>query len=159
MAPVVGSRGALIPRPAWKRVGYRLPDEDRLLEAIEEALIRHPIVDSQRALGEHVRRVLHEADPDLRASDARIRRLAVENDLVRVRVRTGTTNEPAREACPVCGEALEQVVNKTLDGGTTVVGTRCTGCPYETGHRHEVPLRYEFVRADREPEREVTGPF
>lgn len=140
-------------------MGYRLPGEERLLEAIKEALIRHPIVESQRALGEHVRRVLHEEEPDFRASDARIRRLAVENDLARVRLRTGTTSEPARERCPVCGEPVEQEINKTLDGDTTIVGTRCTSCPYETGTRHEVPLRYEFVRADGEPEPEAKGPF
>lgn len=140
-------------------MGYSLPDEDRLLEAIEEALTRHPFVESQRALGEHVRRVLHREDPDLRASDRRIRELAVDEGLVEVRVRTGTTDEPAREACPVCGEELDQVVNQTLDGGKTVVGTRCPLCPYSTGHQHEVPLRYEFVRAEQPDPAPAHGPF
>lgn len=139
-------------------MGYRIPDEEHLLEAIEEALIRHPVVESQRALGEHVRRVLHEADPDLTASDARIRRLAVDHDLAEVRVRTGTTGEPPRKTCPVCGAPVEAVKNKTLQGGETVVGTRCSACPYETGRQHEVPLRYEFVRSDGvTPQTE--GPF
>lgn len=140
-------------------MGYRIPDDARLLEAIEEALIRHPVVESQRALGEQVRRVLHEEDPDLRASDRRIRRLAVDEGLVEVRVRTGTTEEPARQVCPVCGEELEPVRNATLSGGETVVGTECPACPYSTGTRHEVPLRYEFVRAEDPPEPEARGPF
>lgn len=135
-----------------------MPDDERLLEAIEEALIRHPIVESQRALGEHVRSVLQSEDEDLRASDRRIRRLAVDHGLAEVRVRTGTTSQPVRKQCPVCQGDLEKVKNKTLQGGQTVVGARCSACPYEAGARHEVPLRYGFVRAD-EPAPEPKGPF
>jgi len=139
-------------------VGYRVAGDEVIVEAIEEALQRQPIVDSQAELGRRVRRVLHEDDPDLRASDARIRRLALDEELASVRVRTGTTEEPARETCPVCGEGLEQVENTTLEGGRTVVGTECPSCPYGTGSRHEVPLRYEFVRSD-DGEPEPEGPF
>lgn len=140
-------------------MSYRIPSEDRLAEALEEALGRHPIVDSQRELGEHVRRVLHEEDEDYRVSDERARRVALSYDLAEVRVRTGTTDEEVRQACPVCGAELEQVANMTLGGGTTVVGADCPACPYATGARHEVPLRYEFVRVDDGPEPEQKGPF
>ncbi|PSG96281.1 hypothetical protein BRD56_11350 [Thermoplasmatales archaeon SW_10_69_26] len=139
-------------------MGYTVAGDEQLLAAIEEALRRQPIVDSQAELGANVRRVLHEAEPEARASDRRIRRLAVEHGLAEVRVRTGTTGEPAREACPVCGSRLDQVENMTLEGGRTVVGTECPDCPYATGSRHEVPLRYEFVRAD-DGEPEQKGPF
>lgn len=139
-------------------MGYTIADDEQVLAAIEEALQRQPMVETQAALGERVRRVLHEEDPDLRASDGRIRRLALDHDLARVRVRTGTTDEPVREACPVCGAELDQVENRTLEGGSTVVGTECPRCPYGTGARHEVPLRYEFVQEDDgTPERQ--GPF
>lgn len=139
-------------------MSYRIPGEDRLREAIEEALRREPVVDSQRALGDNVRRVLHEDDRDFRASDERIRRVALEHELARVRVRTGTTREPVRETCPVCGAELDQEENLTLEGDRTVVGTSCPRCPYSTGARHEVPLRYEFVRED-DHGTERKGPF
>jgi hypothetical protein len=129
-------------------VGYRLPSDERLVEAVEEALVRHPIVDSQRALADHVRAILHEADPDYRVSGERVRRVAVREGLAEVRVETGTTDEDPRDACPVCETELEAVENRTLDGGRTVVGTRCPACGYSTGARHEVPLRYEFNRAE-----------
>lgn len=139
-------------------MGYRIPDEQQLADAIEEALQRQPLVESQRQLGDNVRSVLHEEDTDLRASDTRIRRIALDRGLAEVRVRTGTTDEQVRQACPVCGAELEHVANMTLGGGTTVVGADCPECPYGTGARHEVPLRYEFVRADDGPG-EKKGPF
>lgn len=140
-------------------MGYRIPDEETLLEAIEEALRRQPHADSQRALGDQVRAVLHEEDEDLRASDRRIRRLALQHELARVRIRTGTTGEPVREECPVCGGELERAENRTLEGGRTVVGAECTRCTYSAGARHEVPLRYEFTRQDGDPEPSKKGPF
>lgn len=140
-------------------MGYRIPGEDVLVEAIEEALTRQPIVESQRELGDNVRTVLHEDEPDYRVSDERVRLIALEHELAEVRVRTGTTGEAVREECPVCGASLDQVANKTLDGDTTVVGAECPECPYSTGARHEVPLRYEFVRVDNGPTVEKKGPF
>lgn len=139
-------------------MGYTIAGDEELVDAIEEALRRQPIVESQAELGDRVRRVLHEHAPDARASDRRIRRLALDHDLARIRVRTGTTDDPVREDCPVCGAELEQVENMTLEGGRTVVGTECPACPYGTGARHEVPLRYEFVRVD-DGEPETKGPF
>jgi len=139
-------------------VGYRIPSEDELLAAIREALNRRPIVESQAELGTFVRRVLHEEDEAYRASDERVRQLALAEGLAEVRVETGTTDEPAREACPACGADVERVENRTLDGDTTVVGTSCPRCSYSTGRRYEVPLRYEFSRAfDDGPEHK--GPF
>lgn len=139
-------------------MGYRIPSEDRLAEAIADALSSRATVDSQRELGELVRGVLEDEDPDLRASDRRIRRVALDRGLVEVSLRTGTTDERARDTCPVCGAELERVENRTLDGDTTAIGTDCPGCPYGTGARHEVPLRYAFTRTTRaEPEAE--GPF
>ncbi len=130
---------------------YRVPSDARVVEAIEEALGRHPIVDSQEQLGELVGRVLQEEDEHYRVSGARVRRLAVQEGLVRVQVETGTTGEPPREACPVCDGEVDAVRNRTLTGGETVVGVRCSRCAYEAGARHEVPLRYGFVREENPP--------
>lgn len=140
-------------------MGYRIPSENALADAIDQALVRQPIAESQRELADRVRRVLAERDEAFRVSDERVRRVALDRDLARVRVRTGTTDEEVRDACPVCGAQLDQVANKTLDGGRTVVGAECPSCPYTTGARHEVPLRYEFVRVDDGPAVEEKGPF
>ncbi len=157
-----GSVGALTRGLFGGGVGYRVPSDERVVEAIRETLVRHPFVESQSALGSLVRSVLQEEDDAFRVSDARVRRLAVEEGLARVRVRTGTTGEAPREACPVCGASLDAVRNRTLEGGQTVVGVECPRCPYSAGARHEVPLRYEFVRGDEEedPEQQAPrGPF
>lgn len=126
--------------------GYRVPSDARVVEAIEEALARHPVVDSQQELGELVLGVLKEEDASFRVSEGRVRRLAIQEGLARVRVRTGTTEEPPRRACPVCGGEVDAVRNRTLTGGETVVGVSCSRCSYEAGARHEVPLRYGFIR-------------
>lgn len=143
-------RGSLNVGPVWGLVAeYRVPSDARVVEAIEEALARHPIVDSQQELGALVRGVLQGEEKAFRVSDARVRRLAVQEGLAEVTVETGTTSQPPREACPVCGGEVEAVRNRTLTGGETVVGVRCARCSYRAGARHEVPLRYRFLREDQ----------
>lgn len=140
-------------------MGYRIPSEDQLADAIQQVLQREAIVESQRELGKRVRRVLAREDEDLRASDERIRRVALDYNLAEVRVETGTTGDTVRKTCPVCGAELDHVANQTLAGGTTVVGADCPSCPYAAGARHERPLRYRFVRTDDGPDPEAKGPF
>ncbi len=140
-------------------VAYRVADDDHVIDALQAVLAREPIVESQHRLAQLVRAQLQQTgEHEVRVSEQRVRKLAVEEGIVQVRVRTGTTHEPAREACPVCGQELDRVANRTLTGGETVVGTRCSRCPYRSGHQHEVPLRYEFVRAGEPPVTEK-GPF
>lgn len=141
-------------------MGYRVPDDQAVVEAAEDVLEEQPVVETQHRLAELVQARLQEEAPGSRVSQARVRRLVLEHGLAAVRTTTGRTSRPPPEACPVCGSDLETSKNKTLDGRETVVGTQCAACGYTSGSRLQVPLRYEFVRDDDgEHEPESKGPF
>lgn len=141
-------------------VGYRVADDQAVLEAAEEVFEEMPVVETQHRLAELVLDRLQDEDPDYRVSQGRVRRLVLDNDLATVRTTTGRTSRPPPETCPVCEAELSTSKNRTLDGRETVIGTRCDDCGYGSGPRLQVPLRYEFVRDDDgEPEIESQGPF
>ena len=47
--------------------------------------------------------------------------------------------------CPVCGGELKVIKNKTLYGWNISLGYICTQCPYWTGQKKRVPVRYVFI--------------
>lgn len=141
-------------------MGYRVPDDEAVLEAAEAVFDEQPVVETQQRLGQLVQDRLQDRDPGYRVGEARVRRLVLDHGLATVRTTTGRTSRPPPAACPVCGSELSTSKNRTLDGEETVIGTRCPACGYRSGPRFQVPLRYEFVRDDDgDPEVEVQGPF
>ena len=139
-------------------MGYRVPDDALVVDALRAVLAEHAEVESQARLGELVRDWLVQRDAAFTVSDPRVRRLALAHDLAQLVITTGTTDRPAPEACPASGADRAPVHNRTLDGERTVVGTRCPACPYRSGPTHEVPLRYGFI-ARGLPDGVRKGPF
>jgi hypothetical protein len=90
----------------------------------------------------------------------RLRRLLIDVPGVRMSVRF-TERATARPlvACPVCGSPLAPIHNRTLTGGTVVLGQRCTRCDYWTHGVRRVPVRYLFSEAgiDGRPRRMETS--
>jgi DNA repair exonuclease SbcCD ATPase subunit len=140
-------------------VGYRIPEDDRVLEAAKAVLAREGEVESQRALARLVRQELQVEEPAFRVGAARVRQIVLDADIAELTVKTGTTTEPPPERCPVCGAELEQSRNRTLTGQETVISTRCPACPYRSGVRREVPLRYGFRYRENGPDPAEKGPF
>ena len=127
-------------------MAYKIPDESILVEIIERVMRQEGIVDSQSLLLKEVRKHLNRMDPEYRVSAQRLRKIAIKMKNIRVEIRCKITDRSPDDmkTCPVCGEDMERIENMTLDGKKITVGYRCTFCPYWTGMRLRVPIRYIF---------------
>ncbi|MGA7477052.1 MAG: hypothetical protein WBW47_07575 [Thermoplasmata archaeon] len=98
----------------------------------------------QRALLKLLRR----DEPLAVLGGARLRRLLIDVPGVRMTVRfTERTTLRPLVACPICSSPLAPIHNRTLSGGTVVLGQRCTRCDYWTHGARRVPVRYLFSEA------------
>lgn len=98
---------------------------------------------SQEALLGAVRRELRRSDPALRVGARRLRRLLLASGLARFRITySSRTDRRPLVNCPVCGEPLRRVVNRTLEGDRVVLGYACGRCGYWTHLKRRVPIRY-----------------
>ena len=103
---------------------------------------------SQVEFREALLKVLRRDEPLAVLGGARLRRLLIDVPGVRMTVRF-TERPTARPlvACPVCSSPLAPIHNRTLSGGTVVLGQRCTRCDYWTHGTRRVPVRYFFSEA------------
>jgi hypothetical protein len=93
-------------------------------------------------------RLLRRDEPLAVVGGARLRRLLLDVPGVRMTVRF--TERPTVRplmACPICSSPLAPIHNRTLTGGTVVLGQRCTRCDYWTHGTRRVPVRYLFSEA------------
>ena len=128
-------------------MGYRLADDQIIIEALKSALESRKMMGSQRELREMVLRELHKSDPGLTASGSRLRRLAITSGLARDEIDwRETAGKKARVRCPVCGSTLRPTHNETVFGGTVTLGFSCPLCPFRTSMRRKEPTRYMFMR-------------
>ena len=96
------------------------------------------------ALLGHIRR----EEPLATISGARLRRLLIGVPGVKLSVRYTEHHDPRPLLkCPVCASPLEPIRNRTLTGGTVVLGQRCSRCDYWTHGDRRIPVRYTFSQA------------
>jgi hypothetical protein len=93
-------------------------------------------------------RLLRRDEPLAVLGGARLRRLLLDVPGVRMTVRfTERATSRPLVACPICSSPLVPIHNRTLTGGTVVLGQRCTRCDYWTHGTRRVPVRYLFSEA------------
>ncbi|PKK86591.1 MAG: hypothetical protein CVT48_00300 [Thermoplasmata archaeon HGW-Thermoplasmata-1] len=126
-------------------MGYKIPSDEEVRECILEVLAVAGTVGSQRKLSELVIERLRIRDGDFRLAGNRARRLAAQSDFVRLEIRA-RPGDPKRilRFCPVCGEKLKHLRNRTIWGGEVTIELKCPACPYWTGKRKRIPTRYFF---------------
>jgi hypothetical protein len=127
---------------------YRIPDDDKLAEAIFVVMYRNQQVKSQNEMTTLVRRELNKENEDeFRVSGERIRRIAVNRGLLQLVIEYNeSVISGLPDTCPVCRNPMEAVTNRTLDGGMIEVSRKCSVCPYSVGTRRRMPGRYTFMR-------------
>jgi len=126
-------------------MSYRIPPAELLADTIRAVLDRHPMVGSQRRLTALVLRELRKEDPGYTASEERIRRVTIDHGLAKLEIHAREAEEKSRYSrCPVCGSKMKRVRNETIFGGTVTLGYKCMRCPYWTGLRKRIPIRYVF---------------
>lgn len=126
--------------------GYRIPSDEEVVAAVVRVILREGHVSSQRRLAELVSAALRRRNPHYRVGEARVRTLAVRSGLVGVTIHARHEGPDARrlDACPVCGSAVRRRANRTLAGGETRTGYRCSRCPWWTGRDFRGAGRYAF---------------
>ena len=128
-------------------MGYKLAEDESILEALKSALESRKQMGSQRELRERVIRDLHKVDPGLTVSGPRLRRLAITSGLARVEIEWRETGKKiARARCPVCGSALKPTRNETVFGGSVTLGFSCPMCPFRSTLKRKEPTKYIFTR-------------
>lgn len=125
---------------------YRIPSEKEIVMAIASCIRDYGVINSQRKLGELVRKKIQEGEHLYHVSDERIRRLAVSNNLVELELKyKESKGGKLPHKCPICGSRLKRLKNMTIDGGTVTLGYTCGTCRYWTGLKKNVPARYVFT--------------
>ena len=128
-------------------MAYRIPNDDRLEEAITVVMKRDRQIRSQAAMAELVSSELQKECQDYRVSGERIRRIAIERNILKVEIEYNEHDDlSSPDVCPVCSYPMNTVTNTTLDGRDADVGRQCTRCPYQMGMRKRTPGRYTFTR-------------
>ncbi|MCL1984006.1 MAG: hypothetical protein FWG58_01245 [Methanomassiliicoccaceae archaeon] len=126
---------------------HRIPSDDRLEDAIRAVMKRNRQILSQNAMRELVLTELRKEDENYRVSGERIRKVAVDRDILRIEIEYNVYDEiSAPEICPVCGFPMDVINNSTLDGRDTDIGRKCTKCTYQIGLRKKTPGRYTFSK-------------
>lgn len=100
--------------------------------------------DFRRALLTELRR----DDPLLAIGARRLRRVLLDARAVRFEIAYTERADPRPlSECPVCGEAVRPIRNRTLFGESVTLGYRCPRCAYWTHLKRRVPTRYFVARA------------
>ncbi len=125
---------------------YKIPDEDEIRKIVLRILKFYGMIESQTELLNEVKKHLRRLGEDYRISGKRLRRIAVRMPEIVMEIRYRNLNREvdSMETCPVCGEKMEKITNLTLEGDKIIVGFRCTFCPYWTGKKLRIPMRYIF---------------
>ena len=125
---------------------YKIPKDGDVVLAIRNVLARYKTVHSLRELKRRVEQELNFGNEDYRASEERIRKLAIISGIADITVHTKSTGKDINPAkCPVCNSDLRASRNMTVYGKTVTVGYKCPECGYWTEKGDlRMPSRYEF---------------
>jgi hypothetical protein len=132
-----------------RAVKFRRPTAE-LVQRVARRVVRggKASFPSQSEFREALLRQLRRDEPLAAIGGARLRRLLVGVPGVRLTVRYTEREDPRPLMhCPVCGSDLAPIRNRTLAGGTVVLGQKCTRCEYWTHRLRRVPVRYVFSQA------------
>lgn len=127
-------------------MAYRIPPDEEVAKAIDNVLIRTPRMHSQRELCEAVSAELAFTDPLYRVGAERIRRIGVDRGIISLEIYYASTDRDLGPSCPVCGDILIPVRNRTLDGGIVEMSRGCRRCKYVARGTESRPARYEITR-------------
>ena len=126
---------------------HKIPDEETISSAIASVMKKTPHIETQTEFLRLVRKELSKEDEEYRVSGERIRRVGVENGIVKISIEYRKSDiEDLPHICPVCRNAMSRVMNRSLEGEYVEIKRKCTVCPYSIGNLVLVPGRYVFSR-------------
>ena len=130
-------------------MSYSIPSDDQVADAIFSVMYRNSQVVSQGELVRLVNIELNKRGGEFRVSGERIRRIALNRELLTITIDYSKRDGDLPSICPVCKNEMSSTMNMTLDGDAIEVSRSCTVCPYTVGTKNRVPGRYTFSRKKR----------
>jgi hypothetical protein len=128
----------------------RIPTDDRLSEIVSTVMKKNQQIRSQSEFTNLVRKELKKDGEDYRVSAERVRRVSIERGLVKLSIEYRNSDSVDLPAyCPVCKNAMDPVMNRSLEGDIVEIKRKCTVCPYTIGGRIMSPGRYVFNRTSK----------
>ena len=128
---------------------YSIPSDDQIADAVFAVMYRNAQVTSQNEMVRLVTNELNKRGGEFRISGERIRRVALNRDILQITIDYNKRDGELPSVCPVCRNEMSKVMNMTLDGDAIEVSRKCTVCPYTVGTKNRVPGRYTFTRKKR----------
>ena len=126
----------------------RIPTDDRLSEIVSTVMKRNQQIRSQSEFTKLVRKELKKDGEDYRVSAERVRRISIERGLVKISIEYRNSDSVDLPAfCPVCKNAMDPIMNRSLEGDIVEIKRKCSVCPYSIGGKIMSPGRYVFSRA------------
>ena len=126
-------------------MAYRIPSDEKIINAVTKVLKKYRTVSSQYRLKELVENELKTKNDEFHVSGSRIRNLVLKSGLVRIEIHS-REGDPDKilNRCPVCNNLLKRVKNQTIFGGEVTIEFRCPNCGYWTGKKKRIPTLYVF---------------
>ena len=126
-------------------MGYHIPSDSDIKNALETVLKKLNVVNSQNKLKSLVSEELDKKEEKFGVTGSRIRNIAISSNFVKVDIhsRESDLNRPITK-CPVCRNPLKQVKNLTIWGGEVTIKLKCVKCNYWSGKKKRIPTRYIF---------------
>jgi len=129
-------------------MSYKIPNEKLVLYVANKIIKRLGIINSQTKFLSLVLKELNEGNDEYRLDYKRFRRIILKKKKITVHIHYKETDQNwnMNSKCPVCGSNMRKITNTTLDQTEVTIGYKCTVCPYWTGFKKRVPIRYVFLR-------------
>ena len=126
---------------------YKIPSEETLIGAVFTVMYLNHNVKSQAELTRLVRKELEKDGKEYKVSEERIRTVTINHELAIISIAYHDSDSSEfPEACPVCGNEMKPIMNRTLDDDIREIKRQCTFCPYIASPKKSVPRRYTFAR-------------
>lgn len=126
-------------------MSHKIPNEEEILQSIDKVIKEVRIIHSLYKFKELVQKELTKINIDYKISQKRLRLLALGSNFINIEIHARESEKKTGiSKCPVCGSPLKFIKNKTVFNGTVTLGHKCTFCPYWTGIKRRVPIRYIF---------------
>lgn len=126
-------------------MSYHIASDEDIKSALKNVLKKNRSINTQVKLKKLVTEKLSTKKKKYGISPSRLRNIAINSDFATIEIHSREGDpKKSMNKCPVCGQKLKKVKNKTIWGGKVTIEFSCKNCGYWTGKKKRIPNRYVF---------------
>lgn len=126
-------------------MSYHIASDEDIKSALKTVLKKNRSINTQIKLKKLVTEKLSTKKKRYGISPKRLRNIAINSDFATIEIHSREGDpKKSMNKCPVCGQKLKKVKNKTIWGGKVTIEFSCKNCGYWTGKKKRIPNRYVF---------------